>query len=153
MTLVRILLSRTRIGLVQPSYAYRLFVPMCELSAERQSLIAMRSDYGHGQGLLATLADVIAPMAHLEANPGLEKFRFAADLNKVAGRAGALLLNAALPEMLERTTPFRLLVPFAPSDALRVAQTVHLAGRYRWLEHKIETLRAADLGWRRESDR
>lgn len=150
---MRILLARTRIGQVQPSYAYRVFVPFTELSPERQGLISMHSDFGHGAGLLARLVDVIAPTPHLEAGPDPEKFRYGLRLDTAAGRLGAILLHAAYPEMLERSVPFRLLVPIAPPNAIRFANVIDLAGCHDWLAGRIDTLGAAALGFRLEGGR
>lgn len=150
---MRILLARTRIGQIQSSYAYRVFVPFTEISLERQAFIATHSGYGLGAGLLARLPDVIAPMAHLEASPGPEKYRYALTLDTIAGRLGAILLRAAYPEMLERCVPFRLLVPIAPPGAIRFAWVDDLAGRYEWIAERMETLGAATLGCRLEGDR
>ncbi|MDE8650568.1 hypothetical protein [Novosphingobium album (ex Liu et al. 2023)] len=150
---MRILLTRVRIGQVLPSYAYRAFVPFTEISLERQALIAMHSDFGYGFGLLARLFDVIAPMAHLEAPPGLEKHRFGIELDLVASRVGAILLHAAFPEMAERTVPFRQLVPIAPPNAAHLGEAVDLTGRHDWLSGQIETLTAEALGFRIEGDR
>ena len=147
---MRILLSRARIGKAQPSYAYRAFVPFTEISLERQSLISMHSDYGQGAGLLARLSDVIAPMTHLEASAGLEKFRGGLALDTIASRLGAFLLQAAYPEMLERSVPFRLLVPIAPPPAIRFASVNNLAGRYEWVVDQINSLDAQRLGFRLE---
>ena len=150
---MRILLSRARIGKAQPSYAYRVFVPFTEISLERQRLISMHSDYGQGAGLLARLSDVIASMVHLEASPGLEKFRGGLALEAIASRLGALLLHAGYPEMLERSVPFRLLVPIAPPPAIRCASVINLAGRYDWVANQIASLDAQRLGFRLEGER
>lgn len=150
---MRIFLTRTRIGLALPSYAYRAFIPFTEISPERQDLISMQSDFGHGVGRLARLADVIAPMSHLEAAPGLDKHRFGSGLALVASRVGAILLRAAFPEMTERTVPFRHLVSIAPSNAALFCETVSLAGRHDWLLGQIETLTADTLDFRAEGTR
>ena len=150
---MRILLCRTRIGLVQPSYAYRAYIPFSELSPERQALISMHSDYGHGAGPLARLPDVIAPMHHLEAGPGLDKHRFGGELDLVAGKLGAVLLRAAFPEMLERTVPFRLLVPIAPPNARRLGAVTNLSGRYQALRSDIDAATADSLGFTIGDDR
>ena len=142
---MRILLSRVRIGLAQPSYSYRVYVPFSELSKERQSLVSMHSDFGLGAGLLACLPDVIAPLSHLAAEPGLGRQRFGWRLDMIASRVGAILLRAAFPEMLERSVPFRLFVPIAPANATVMGDTIDLAGTFEWLASKIDTLAAEDL--------
>lgn len=116
---MRILLTRIRIGAEAPSFSYRVYVPFTEISLERQALISMHSDYGHGAVLLARLPDVIAPMAHLETAPGLDKHSFAKAIDGVADRLAAVLLGSAFPEMTERVLPFRLDVASAPPNARR----------------------------------
>ncbi|WP_328276162.1 hypothetical protein [Sphingobium sp.] len=150
---MRILFTRTRIGIDVPTYAYRLFVPFGEISLERQALIAMQSDYGLGAGLLARLPDVIAPVAHLEAAPGLEKHEFAKRIDAVADRVGAILLCAAFPEMREPTMPFRLEVPTAPANARLFGEAHNLSGRYETLSHGLSALTPKILGLRMERDR
>lgn len=150
---MRILLTRTRIGVEAPSYSYRVHVSFTEISLERQALIAMHSDYGFGAGLLARLPDVIAPMTHLEAAPGLDKHRFGKLVDGVADRVGAVLLGAMFPEMAERAVPFRLDVPSAPPNARIIAEIENLSGRYEALAREIDSLAASDLGFRAEGDR
>ena len=150
---MRILMSRVRIGAEQPIYSYRLHVPFTEISPERQALISMRSDFGLGAGLLARLIEVIAPMSHLEAPPGTDKHHFGRLVEGVADRVGALLLGTAFPEMVERTVPFRLLVPTAPSNALVFGEIVNLSGRYAYLSDHLPVLTVQTLGLRFEGDR
>lgn len=150
---MQILMSRVRIDAPEPSYSYRLYVPFTEISPERQSLISMRSDFGLGAGLLARLTDVIAPMSHLEAPPGVEKHRFGTLIDGVADCLGALLLGSAFPEMAERTVPFRLHVPSAPSNATVFARVNNLSGRYSLLSDHLPTLTAEVLGLRIAGER
>lgn len=150
---MRILLSRTRVGVHQPSYSYRVHVPFSEISLERQALLSMHSDYGFGVGRLARLADVIAPMAHLAAPPGLDKHRDGAALDLLASRVGAILVGAAFPEMGETTIPFRLQVAIAPPNARLIADIVDVAGRQTWLASQIDILTAARLAFALEHDR
>jgi len=149
---MRILLSRTRIGTDQPSYAYRLFVPFTEISLERQALISMRSDYGYSIGLLARLPEVIAPMAYLEAPPGLDKYHEGEALDLLASRVAAILLRAAFPEMFENTVPFRLMVPIALPNTRLFADVMTLSGRAAWLAARIDTLSADMLGFHLEGE-
>lgn len=150
---MRILFARTRIGIDVPTYAYRLFVPFSEISLERQALITMHSDYGQGAGPLARLPDVIAPMAHLEAAPGLGKHELAKRIDAVADRIGAILLGAAFPEMRELTIPFRLEVPAAPPNARLSGEAHNLSGRYDMLSRGLAALTPTILGLRMERDR
>lgn len=150
---MRILLTRIRIGVDVPSYSYRTYVPFTEISLERQALISMHSDYGHGTGLLARLPDVIAPMAHLEAASGLDKHNVAKAIDGVADRLAAVLLGAAFPEMTERILPFRLDVASVPPNARRFGRSENLAGRYEMLVQARDSLTAASLGFRLETDR
>lgn len=150
---MRILLARTKIGTEPPSYAYRAYVPFTEISLERQALISMHSDYGMGAGLLARLPDVIAPMAHLESAPGLDKYNLGKLIDSVADRVGALLLAEVFPEMTERTVPFRLTVPSAPPNAKLFATMNNLSGRYEPISCVQESLTADGLGFCRERDR
>lgn len=150
---MRILLTRTRIGAEAPTYSYRVHVPFTEISPERQALIAMHSDYGLGAGLLARLTDVIAPMAHLEAAPGLDKHKLGKRIGDVADRLGAILLGTAFPEMTERAVPFRLIVPAAPPNARRLGTIENISGRYDGLSRALDDLTAPSLGLRLESDR
>lgn len=150
---MRILLTRIRIGVDVPTYSYRVYVPFTEISLERQALISMHSDYGQGAGLLARLADMIAPMAHLEAAPGLDKHNVAKAIDGVADRLAAVLLGVAFPEMTERVLPFRLDVASAPPNARLFARIENLAGRYEMLVQARDSLTAASLGFRMESDR
>lgn len=150
---MRILMARVRIGAQEPTYSYRLYVPFTEISLERQALISMHSDFGHGAGLLARFPDVIAPMAHLESTPGVDKHRLASLVDGVADRVGALFLGAAFSEMAERTVPFRLLVPTAPPNATIFGTIDNLSGRYAFLSDHVVTLSAQTLGLRLEGDR
>jgi len=150
---MRILLSRTRVGVQQPSYSYRVHVPFSEISPERQSLLSMHSDFGLGVGRLARLGDVIAPMAYLAAPPGLDKHRDGRALDLLAGRVGALLLRAAFPEMLETTIPFRLQVALTPPNAQLFADIFDLAGRQDWLAGQLDVLTAEMLAFALEHDR
>ena len=150
---MRILLTRTRIGAEAPSYSYRVYIPFAEISLERQALIAMHSDYGHGAGLLATLPDVIAPMTHLDAPSGLDKHNSAKAIDGIADRVAALLLGTAFPEMTERVLPFRLDVPSAPTNARLFGRSESLSGRYEMLAQTQDSLTAANLGFRMETNR
>lgn len=150
---MRILMSRVRIGLQEPTYSYRLHVPFGELSPERQALISMWSDFGLGAGLLARLTDVVAPMRHLEAPPGVEKHRFGKLVDDIADRVGAVLLGATFPEMVELSVPFRMVVPSAPPNARAWADIMNLAGRYEILTAQLPVLTAADLGMKFGGDR
>ncbi|MCF8708636.1 MULTISPECIES: hypothetical protein [Sphingomonadaceae] len=150
---MRILLTRTRIGMEPPSYSFRVYVPFTEISLERQALISMHSDYGMGAGLLARLPDVIAPMSHLESAPGLDKHNLGKRIDGVADRLGAILLGQVFPEMAERTVPFRLSVPAGPANARLFATIDNLSGRYEPLSRALENLTAEGLGFHRESDR
>lgn len=150
---MRILLTRTRIGVEAPSYSYRVHVPFTEISLERQALIAMHSDYGLGAGLLARLPDVIAPMTHLDAAPGLDKHRFGKLVDDLADRLGAILLGAVFPEMAERAVPFRLDVPSAPPNARIFGEIETISGRYEALARAIDSLTPSNLGFRRRDDR
>lgn len=150
---MRVLLTRTRIGVEAPSYSYRVYVPIAEISLERQALIAMHSDYGLGAGLLARLPDVIAPMSHLESAPGLDKHNLGKRIDGVADRVGAVLLRAAFPEMRERAVPFRLDLSSAPPNARLFGTIENLSGRYEKLSHDLDSLTAASLAFRVESDR
>lgn len=150
---MRVLLTRTRIGVETASYSYRAYVPFAEISPERQALIAMQSDYGLGAGLLARLADVIAPMSHLETVPGLDKHNFGKLVDGVADRVGAALFGAAFAEMTERTVPFRLHVPSAPPNARVFAAVANLAGRYEMFSRDLDRLTAETLGLWLEGDR
>ena len=105
---MRILLTRTRIGMEPPSYSFRVYVPFTEISLERQALISMHSDYGMGAGLLARLPDVIAPMSHLESAPGLDKHNLGKRIDGVAARLGAILL-ARIGEIHRQTNGVVLL--------------------------------------------
>lgn len=150
---MRILLTRIRIGAQTPSYSYRVYAPFTEISFERQGLISMHSDFGHGAGLLARFPDVIAPMTHLEASPGLEKHRIGRLIDAVADRVAAVLLGAAFPEMTERSAPFRFDVPAAPTDARLFGTVDNLSGRYELLASGLEALTPTSLGFRSEDDR
>lgn len=150
---MRILLTRIRIGQQPPSYSYRVYAPFSEISPERQSLISMHSDFGHGAGLLARLPDVIAPMTHLEAPPGLDKFRLGNLIDAVADRVGAILLGAVFPEMTERAVPFRLDVPSAPPNSKAFSEIDNLSGRYEFLSRELDTLTPTRLGLRAEAER
>lgn len=150
---MRILLTRTRIGVEAPSYSYRVHIPFTDISLERQALISMHSDYGLGAGLLARLPDVIAPMAHLEAAPGLDKHHFGKCVDAVADRVAAILLGAVFPEMAERTLPFRLDVPSAPPNARAFGEIENISGRYETLARDLDGLTASSLGFRAEGDR
>lgn len=145
---MRTIAARTRIGIQQPSYAYRLFVPLAELSPERQSLISYRSSFGVGShdDHLARLSDVVAPLRHLASPPGLNRFHQSLAIDAVADRVAAMLLNAIFPEMDARRVPFRLLVASAPSNAVVSARINDLTGRYRRLAADLETLDARLLG-------
>ncbi|WP_337847818.1 hypothetical protein [Sphingomonas sp.] len=150
---MRILLTRTRIGVETPSYSYRAYVPFTAISLERQALIAMHSDYGFGAGLLARLPDVIAPMVHLEAAPGLDKHHLAKLVDGVADRVAAILLCGAFPEMTERTVPFRLDVPSAPPNAQRFGTIENISGRYETLSQALDSLTVVSLSLQMECDR
>lgn len=150
---MRVLLSRVRIGVREPTYSYRLYVPFREISPERQALIPMHSDYGHSTGLLARVSDVIAPMAHLESAPGVEKHKRGRLIDDVAERVGALLLQVAFPEMREPMVPFRLMIPAAPSNARVFGSIENLSGRYGELAARLPTVTATSLGFRLEGDR
>ena len=150
---MRVLLTRTRIGVETPSYSYRVYIPFADISLERQALIPMHSDYGMGAGLLARLPDVIAPMWHLESAPGLDKHNLGKRVDGVADRVGALLLGAAFPEMRERAAPFHLDVPLAPPNARLFGTIENLSGRYEMLLYDLDSLTAASLVFRMESDR
>ena len=150
---MRILLTRTRIGADGPTYSYRVYVPFPEISLERQALIAMRSDFGLGAGLLARLPDVIAPMAHLEAGPCLDKYNFAKAVDGIADRVAAILLGSAFPEMTEQVLPFRLDVPSTPPNARIFGRSNDFSGRYETLVEACDRLTAASLGFRLENDR
>ena len=150
---MRILMSRARVGAQEPTYSYRLHVPFGELSLERQALISMWSDFGLGAGLLARLPDVIAPMRHLEAPPGVEKHRFGKLVDETADRVGAVLLGATFPEMVEPSVPFRMLVASAPPNTAAWADIINLAGRYEILTAQLSVMTAAGLGLKLEGDR
>lgn len=150
---MRILMSRVRIGVQEPTYSYRLYVPFAEISLERQALVSMHSDFGHGAGLLARLADVIAPMDHLERPPGLDKRRSGTLIDAVADRVGAVLLAAAFPEMDAPAVPFRLIVPTAPPNAMLFGSINNLAGRYAALSDLLPTVTPAALAFQPDADR
>ena len=150
---MRILLTRARISGEASSYSYRVFIPFAEISLERQALIAMRSDYGHGAGLLARLSDIIAPMTHLDAPSSLDKHNFAKAIDGIADRVAAVLLGTAFPEMTERVLPFRLDVPSAPTNARRFGRTESLSGRYEMLVQAQDSLTAVSLGFQMETNR
>lgn len=150
---MRILLTRIRVGAGSPSYSYRVHIPFPEISLERQALIAMHSDYGLGAGPLARLADVVAPMAYLEAAPSLEKHKLGRRIQDLADRLGAILLAAAFPEMTANVVPFRLEVLSAPPDTRVFATIDNVSGRCDMLAREADRLTLAGLGFRMEADR
>ncbi|WP_292940878.1 hypothetical protein [Novosphingobium sp. 32-60-15] len=142
--------SRTRIGLDQPTYAYRLYVPMSELSPERQRLISYRSNFGIGDrdAYLARVDAVIAPMTHLETPAGLERHAQAKAIEDVASRLSAIILRALFPEMTAETLPFRFLVPSAPPNAIMRASIQDLTARYEKLRTLLATFTPELIGAR-----
>lgn len=142
--------SRTRIGLDQPTYAYRLYVPMSELSPERQRLISYRSNFGIGDrdAYLARVDAVIAPMPHLETPAGLERYAQAKAIEDVASRLSAIILRALFPEMTAETLPFRFLVPSAPPNAIMRASIQDLTARYETLRTLLATFTPELIGAR-----
>ena len=113
----------------------------------------MQSDYGMGAGLLARLPDVIAPPSHLESAPGLAKHHFAERVDGVASRLAAIFVAAAFAEMTEHLLPFRHHVPAAPPNSTLYGEVQDLTGRYDALARRIDTLTAAGLRFRLETDR
>ena len=150
---MRVLMSRVRVGAQPPTYAYRVYVPFAEISPERQALVSMHSDFGLGAGLLARLAEVIAPMHHLEASPSVEKHRQGKLIEATADHVAAILLRVAFPEMVEPAVPFRMIVASAPAHASLSAEAVDLSGRYERLSRELPQLTAEALGLRLAGDR
>ncbi|AOH87129.1 hypothetical protein AWL63_23430 (plasmid) [Sphingomonas panacis] len=145
-----IVATRTRIGMDQPTYAYRLYVPMSQLSPERQRLIAYRSNFGIGarDAYLARVDDVIAPMTHLETPPGPVRYAQAKAIEEAASRLSAIILCALFPEMTADMLPFRFTVLSAPPNAI-VHATVHeLTSRYEALQPLLATITSALIGVR-----
>ncbi len=145
---MEIVASRTRIGPDQPTYAYRLYMPMSELSPERQRLISYRSNFGIDarDAYLARINDVIAPMAHLETPAGLERYTQAKAIEEVASRLSAIILRALFPEMTAETLPFRFLVRAAPPNAIVRASIQDLTARYETLRTLLATLTPELIG-------
>jgi hypothetical protein len=136
-----IVASRMRIGLEQPTYAYRLYVPMSELSPERQRLTSYRSNFGISarDAYLARVNDVIAPMTHLEMPAGLERCAQAKAIEDVASRLSTMILRALFPEMTAETLPLPFLVPSAPPNAILRASIQDLTARYETLRTPLAT--------------
>ncbi|MDF0491503.1 hypothetical protein PX554_25630 [Sphingomonas sp. H39-1-10] len=141
---------RTRIGQDQPIYSYRLYVPMSELSPERQRLIPYRSNFGIGARdvYLARTDDVIAPMAHLDTPPGPERYAQAKAIEDIASRLSAIILRALFPEMTAETLPFRFFVPSAPPNAVVRASIQDLTARYETLRTRLATFTPELIGAR-----
>jgi hypothetical protein len=145
-----IVTSRTRIGLDPPTYAYRLYVPMFELSPERQRLISYRSNFGivARDAFLVRIDDVIAPMAHLETPVGPERYAQAKAIEDVASRLSAIIMRALFPEMTAETLQFRFLVPSAPPNAIVRASIQDLTARYETLRTLLATFTPELIGAR-----
>lgn len=145
---MQIVATRTRIGIDPPTYAYRVYVPMTELSPERQRLISYRSNFGIGprDAYFARIEDVIAPMAHLETPAGTVRYAKAKAIEEVASRLSAIILRPLFPEMIADVLPFRFIVPAAPPNAV-VQVTVHdLTARYETTRTMLGALTPRMLG-------
>mgnify|MGYP003582496529 CR=1 FL=1 len=92
---MEMLAIRTRMVDPRWLYAYRVYVPFHQLSPERQGLIHYRTSFGHFRSdeYFARLADVIAPMAHLQRPPGFDRYVDGQNLHRVADRLEAIIIG------------------------------------------------------------
>lgn len=130
---MRILVTRSRITGTVPFFEYRVFIPFPEISAERHALIHYRTDFGQGQGDMARIPEVIAPMAFLELAPGLRKLEAGRRIDAVAQHVTAVIVQAVYPEMTAEPVPILQLVGEDPPPAVTTVELMYLAGAYERL--------------------
>ncbi len=145
---MQIIATRTRAAGHHPDFAYRLYIPFDQLSPERQSLISYRTNFGHGRAgeHLARLREVIAPMAHLELQPGPARHEQGRAIDRVAERIEAIIVRRLYPEITAVILPVLLRVPANPDDAAIYTSVGDLTGRYQALAAHIEDLTPDTLG-------
>lgn len=145
---MQIIATRTRAAGHHPDFAYRLYIPFDQLSPERQSLIAYRTNFGHGRASehLARLSEVIAPMTHLEMRPGPARYKQGRTIDLVAERIEAVLVRRLYPEITAVVLPVLIRVPANPDDAAIYTSVADLTGRYQALAAQIDELTADALG-------
>ena len=119
---MEMLAIRTRMVDPRPLYAYRVYVPFHQISPERQALIHYRTNFGHFRSgdHFARLADVIAPMAHLQRPPGFDRYVEGRDLHRVADRLEAIIIGHVFPEMTAKVSQFPRLVPLRHQSTVSI---------------------------------
>ena len=145
---MQILAIRTRMADPKPLYAYRVYVPFHQLSSERQGLIHYRTSFGYfrSDDYLARLADVIAPMAHLQRPPGFDRYVDRRDLYSVADRLEAILIGHVFPEMTATSLPLLYEAKIEAESRHATIRTTDLTGAFEMIRGRIDTITAGDLG-------
>lgn len=129
-------------------YAYRVYVPFHQLSPERQGLIHYRTSFGHfrSDDYFARLADVIAPMVHLQRPPGFDRYVEGRDVYSVADRLEAILIGHVFPEMTATSLPLLYEAAIEPESRHVTIRTTDLTGAFEAIRGRIDTITDGDLG-------
>lgn len=145
---MEMLAIRTRLVDPRPLYAYRVYVPFHHLSPERQSLIHYRTSFGHFRSgdYFARLADVIAPMAHLQRPPGFDRYVEGQNLHRVADRLETILIGHVFPEMTATSLPLLYEAAIEAESRHVTIRTTNLTGAFETIRDRVDTITAVDLG-------
>lgn len=143
---MKLLAARRRIRGTLPHYEYRVFVPLDEISAERQDLLTTRSDYGFKPGPWARVAEVIAPMDYLRLPPGGLRYDMGRDITAVAKQVETAIIRHLYPEMTAPTVPLVFAAAGEFSDQSTWARTGELTARFNHLARDVDSLTAELLG-------
>ena len=145
---MEMLAIRTRMVAPRPLYAYRVYVPFHQISPERQALIHYRTNFGHFRSgdHFARLADVIAPMAHLQRPPGFDRYVEGRDLHRVADRLEAIIIGHVFPEMTATTPPLLYEAAIDVESRHVVIRVMDLTGTFATIRDQLDTITANDLG-------